>query len=145
MQTERLFKIVYHLLDKKSVTAQELAEYLGVSKRTVFRDINTLSLSGIPIYANKGNRGGIRLMEEFVLNKSVLSEREQNEILTALHSLSHVMTDETKGVLNRLSTIFNRTATSWLEVDFSDWSYCNDFFNDFKIGILERRIVAFDY
>ena len=145
MQINRLFEIIYILLDKKSVTAKELAARFEVSTRTIYRDVDTLSVAGIPIYTEKGKGGGISLLPDFVLNKSILSDREQNEILTALHSLSHVMTDETKGVLNRLSTIFNRTATNWLEVDFSDWSYCNDFFNDLKIGILEKRIVAFEY
>ena len=145
MQANRLFEIIYILLNKESVTAKELAEKFNVSTRTIYRDVDNLSLAGIPVYTEKGKGGGIFLLPDFVLNKSILSEREQNEILTALHSLSHVMTDETKDVLNRLSTIFNRTSTNWLDVDFSDWSYCNDFFNDFKIGILERRIVAFEY
>jgi len=145
MQVNRLFEIIYILLDKKSVTAKELAQRFEVSSRTIYRDVDTLSSAGIPIYTEKGKGGGISLLPDFVLNKSILSEREQNEILTALHSLSHVMTDETKDVLNRLSTLFNRTATNWLEVDFSDWSYSNDFFNDLKIGILEKRIVSFEY
>ena len=145
MQINRLFEIIYILLDKKSVTAKNLAERFGVSTRTIYRDVDTLSLAGIPVYTEKGKGGGISLLPDFILNKSILSEREQNEILTALQSLSHVMTDESKGVLTRLSTIFNRTATNWLEVDFSDWGYCNDYFNNLKIGILEKRIVEFEY
>ena len=58
MQIERLFKIVYYLFDKETATAQELADYLSVSKRTVFPDIDALSLSGIPVYAERGNKGG---------------------------------------------------------------------------------------
>ena len=145
MQANRLFEIIYILLNKESVTAKELAEKLKVSTRTIYRDVDSLSLAGIPVYTEKGKGGGIFLLPNFVLNKSILSEAEQNEILTALHGISHVMTGETKDVLNRLSTIFKRTATNWLDVDFSDWSYCKDFFNDFKIGIFERRIVAFEY
>jgi len=145
MQVNRLFEIIYILLNKESVTAKELAAQFGVSTRTIYRDIDTLSLAGIPVYTEKGKGGGIGLLPDFVLNKSILSEREQNEILAALHGLSHVKTDETKSVLNRISTIFNKTASNWLEVDFSDWSYANDFFADFKVAILERRIVTFDY
>ena len=145
MQVNRLFEIIYILLNKESVTAKELAAQFCVSTRTIYRDIDTLSLAGIPVYTEKGKGGGISLLPDFVLNKSILSEREQNEILAALHGLSHVKTDETKSVLNRLSTIFNKTAANWLEVDFSDWSYANDFFADFKVAILERRIVTFDY
>ena len=145
MQANRLFEIIYILLNKENVTAKELAEQFGVSTRTIYRDVDTLSLAGIPVYTEKGKGGGISLLPDFVLNKSILSEREQNEILTALQGLAHVKADEAKGLLNRLSTIFNKTAAKWLEVDFSDWSYDNDYFNDFKVAILARRIAEFDY
>jgi len=131
-------------LNKENVTAKELATQFGVSTRTIRRDVDTLSLAGIPIYTRKGKSGGISLLPDFVLNKSILSESEQNEILTALHGLVHVKAGEAQGVLNRLSTIFNKTAVNWLDVDFSDWEGSNDF-NDFKIAILERRIAQFDY
>ena len=145
MQSNRLFEIIYILLNKKSVPARELAERLGVSTRTIYRDIDNLSLSGIPVYTEKGRGGGISLLPDFVLNKSILNEQEQNEILTALHGLSNVKTAETNQILKKLSTVFNKTAANWLEVDFSDWSYNNDYFNDFKFAILERRVVEFEY
>jgi len=145
MQTNRLFEIIYILLDKKSVTARELTEHFGVSRRTICRDIDTLSMAGIPIYTERGKGGGIKLLPEFVLNKSILSEQEQHEILLALHSLSNVMTAETEKVLQKLSTIFNKTTTNWLEIDFAGWNHENDYFNEFKTAILERRVVAFDY
>ena len=146
MQTNRLFEIIYILLNKKTVTARELAERLGVSQRTIYRDLDVLSLAGIPVYTEKGKGGGISLLPEFVLDKSILSEQEQTEILTALQSLSGVTTADTDRVLRKLSAVFNRSAAHWLEVDFSDWSWQNgNVFNDFKTAILERRIAEFDY
>jgi len=144
MQINRLFEIIYILLHKKKVSATELAEQLGVSRRTICRDIDTLSVAGIPVCAEKGRGGGISLLPGFVLDKAVLSEHEQNEILTALHGLTLVKTGDTTDVLNRLSAIFNKAATNWLEVDFSDWNHSNDFDN-FKTAILEYLIVEFDY
>jgi len=145
MQINRLFEIVYILLDKKSVTARELTEHFGVSRRTICRDIDTLSIAGIPIYTERGKGGGISLLPGFVLNKSILSEQEQNEILSALHGLSNVKTKDSKQVLQKLSTVFNKTAANWMEVDYSGWMHENDFFSDYKIAILERRIIEFDY
>jgi len=145
MQISRLLELIYILLHRKVVPARELAEQLGVSRRTIYRDIDTLSLAGIPIYTEKGKGGGVTLLPDSVLNKSILSEQEQNEILTALHGLSNMKVAEANQVLQKLSTIFNKTATNWLQVDFSDWSGANDYFNDFKTAILERRIAAFDY
>lgn len=146
MQVNRLFEIIYLLLHKKSMTAKNLAEHFGVSQRTIYRDIDTLSLAGIPVYTEKGKGGGIGLLPNFVLNKSILSEQEQNEILYALHGLSTVKTAETDRVLKKLSAIFNKNTVRWLEVDFSDWGYASgEMFNDFKTAILERRVTEFNY
>ena len=62
MQIERLFEIIYILLDKKQSTATELANKFEVSTRTIYRDIETLSVVGIPIVMTKGKGGGISLM-----------------------------------------------------------------------------------
>ena len=146
MKLNRLFEIVYILLQKKSVPARDLAEHFGVSARTIYRDIDILSLAGIPVYTEQGKGGGISLLPDFVLNKSILSEQEQSEILSALQGLSNVKTAETGKVLEKLSTIFNRTAVNWLEVDFSDWSFATgQLFNALKTAILEKRIAEFDY
>ena len=58
MQISRLFEMVYVLLNQKVVTAKQLSEQFNVSQRTIYRDINTLSLAGIPIYTEKG-KGGV--------------------------------------------------------------------------------------
>lgn len=146
MQVNRLFEIIYILLSKKKVTAKELSERFDVSQRTIYRDIDTLSLAGIPVYTEKGKGGGISLLPDYVLNKSILSEDEQNEILTALQGLCVVKNMDTEGILQKLSAIFNKSAINWLEVDFSGWSYQDgDKFNKFKATILERKITEFDY
>ncbi len=74
MQINRLLEIVMILLHKENITAKELAERFGVSTRTIYRDIDALSLANIPIYTNKGNKGGIRILPGFTLNKSIFSE-----------------------------------------------------------------------
>lgn len=145
MQTGRLFEIVYFLMNKKNVTASELAEYLGVSRRTICRDIDTLSVAGIPIYTERGKGGGIRLLPDFVLNQSMLSEQEQNDILSALQMLSNIEAVDTKQTLNKLSAIFNRGTTDWMKVDFFDWHYEDDLFGDLKTAILGRHVIEFDY
>lgn len=87
MQINRLFEIVYILLERETVTAKELAERFEVSTRTIYRDIEILSQAKIPVYANKGKGGGISLLSDYVLDKSILSEEEQNQILFALQSM----------------------------------------------------------
>lgn len=58
MKINRLTEIIILLLNKKIVTAKELADKFQVSTRTIYRDIEELSLSGIPVYMNKGKNGG---------------------------------------------------------------------------------------
>jgi predicted DNA-binding transcriptional regulator YafY len=142
----RLIEIIYILLTKKTTTAKELAEHFEISTRTIYRDIDVLSLAGIPVYTEKGKNGGISLLPDYVLNKSLLSEKEQQEILSALHGLSSVKTDETKDVLGKLSTFFKKTAVPWMEVDFSDWGLrTSEAFSAFKTAIIEKRVAEFDY
>jgi len=146
LHTGRLFEIVYLLLNKERVTAKELAERFGVSTRTVYRDIDAISLAGIPVYTEKGKGGGISLLPDYVLSKSVFSEQEQNEILSTLHGLTQIQSADSAQLLQKLTAIFNKTAINWLEVDFSDWGYKNeDIWGGLKTAILGRRIAEFDY
>lgn len=148
MQINRLFQIIYILLHKKTITAKELAERFEVSVRTIYRDIDTLSSAGIPIYASQGKGGGISLLDDYVLDKSVLSEREQNEILYALQGLSITQAPETDKVLAKLNSLFNKNRTNWIEVDFSPWGSDEKRSSQFTIikdAILSRRILEFNY
>jgi predicted DNA-binding transcriptional regulator YafY len=142
----RQFEILYMLINKKNTTAKILAEYFGVSQRTIYRDIDNLCLAGVPIYTGKGKGGGISLIPEFTLDKSILNEHEQDEILTALQGLTSVRAMETENIIKKLSASFNKKMVNWLEVDFSRWDkYDEKLFKDIKTSILERRIVEFDY
>ena len=148
MQINRLFEIIYLLLNKKFTTASELAEYFEVSVRTIYRDIDTLSSAGIPIYALQGKGGGISLLDNYVLDKSVLSEREQNEILYALQSLSITQAPEADKVLAKLSNLFHKNRTNWIEVDLSPWGSDDKGISQFKLikdAILSHTMIEFNY
>ena len=87
MKNSRLFEILYLLLERQSLTAKELAQRLEVSERTIYRDIDALSAAGIPVFTQQGQGGGIRLMDQFVLDKALLSQAQQDEILFALQAI----------------------------------------------------------
>ena len=146
MQESRLFKIIYHLLDKGKATALELAEKFEVSVRTIYRDIDALSEAGIPIYTETGRNGGIHLMDDFVLDKAVLSEEEKQEILLALQSMN--ITKDNSEILQKLSAVFHLNSENWLEIDFSRWGNQgrdNDKFNLLKSAIIHRKRVKITY
>ena len=148
MQINRLIETVYILLGRKTVTAKELAEHFNVSIRTIYRDIDALSSAGIPVYTSKGKGGGISLLENFVLSKSMLSENEQVEIISSLHSLKSINVQEVEPVLNKLAAIFGKTDTGWIDVDFSRWGSDADErqkFSILKTAILNKKLVSFNY
>lgn len=148
MQINRLFEIVYILMNKKTTTAKELCDHFEVSQRTVYRDIETLCQAGIPIYTTKGKGGGIGLMENFVLNKSILTDQEQNDILSALQGLKATSFDSTDQVLSKLSSLFGNKSADWIEVDFSNWNSSEEDkkkFYQLKDSILNHKVIEFDY
>lgn len=121
MEQGRLFKIVYHLLDKGRATAPELAEKFEVSVRTIYRDLDAISAAGIPIYTVQGKGGGIFILPEFVLEKSLLTPQEKEQILMALQGLAAAEDSRTDELLTKLSGLFRVQGANWIEVDFSDW------------------------
>ena len=144
----RLFEIVYILMQKKKVTAKELADKFEVSTRTIYRDIEALSSAKIPIYANKGKDGGIGLLDEYVLNKTILSEEEQNQILFALQGMIKVRGKDEKDILEKLSTLFNKEINDWIRIDLSNWSKANmqeNRFDIIKSAILNKKLIEFNY
>lgn len=148
MQINRLFEIVYILLEKKVVTAKELAERFEVSMRTIYRDIDVLSSAKIPVYTNKGKGGGICLLEEFVLDKSILSEEEQSQILFALQGMEKIGNQNGQEVLDKMSTLFHKSKTNWIDIDLSSWGNvsghdCN--FERIKEAVLARKVLQFVY
>jgi predicted DNA-binding transcriptional regulator YafY len=148
MQINRLFEIVYLLMNKKKMKATELAEHFEVSKRTILRDIDTLSAAGIPIYTSQGKGGGIFIHDRFMLNKAVISEEEQNKILFALQSMSATGFAETDAVFNRLRSLFENTNRNWIEVDFSRWGNIEEdriTFDTLKNALISEQCVSFIY
>lgn len=148
MQINRLFEIVYILLNQKMTTAKELAEHFEVSSRTILRDIETLSQAGIPIYTTPGKGGGISILDNFILNKTAISDEEQNHILFALQSLGSAEHMEISNVLSKLRLLFDKTDTNWIEVDFSRWGNTvpdKEKFELLKHAIIKKQVISFTY
>ncbi|MDO4332945.1 MAG: YafY family protein [Eubacteriales bacterium] len=142
----RQLGIVYLLLSKKCIKAAELAEHFEVSVRTIYRDVEALSLAGIPVYTQKGKNGGISLTENFVLNKMMLSKQEQETILAALNGMRATGAVEEEEMLRKLGGFFQLEEESWVSIDFSDWSdRRRELFELIKKAILQKKLLRFDY
>ena len=147
MKHDRLFQLIYLLLEQKTMTAPALAKKLEVSVRTIYRDVDALSACGIPIYALSGKNGGISLMSDYVFDHSLLTDSEQNEMLFALQSLQ--ATDQGMDILlSKLGTVFKKQNPNWIEVDFSRWGHKKvdtEKFNTLRHGILHQQLISIAY
>ncbi|WP_378954742.1 helix-turn-helix transcriptional regulator [Pelosinus sp. sgz500959] len=149
MKLNRLFEITTILLNKGTVTAQELANRFGVSTRTIYRDVDVLSSAGVPVYMNKGNGGGIHLLENYAIDRTLISEQESENLLLAIKTLEATHYPELDKVLEKLGATYKNIMNhDWVEVDFSPWGSSpneKNKFNDIKRAMLQRNIISFDY
>lgn len=76
MRGDRLIKMILLLQTQGKLTTQTLANELEVSRRTILRDIDVLSSSGIPIYTDSGHGGGVGLDENYRSRLTGLNEHE---------------------------------------------------------------------
>lgn len=140
MQIDRLIQIVFLLLRYENITAKQLAEELCVSTRTIYRDINILSVAGIPITSQKGFGGGLSLLQGFSLDKSYFTQEEQSNIVQALQNLKSSNYPDADKSLNKVAGLFSHNLQSeWLEIDFSYWGSPEKERNN--ITALERAII----
>ncbi len=65
MRDDRLLSLLMLLQSRGKLTARTLAEELETSVRTIYRDVEALSASGVPVYAEKGPGGGIALVDSY--------------------------------------------------------------------------------
>ena len=90
MKIDRLIGILSVLLQSKQTTAPELAELFEVSRRTINRDIETLSKAGVPIMTLQGSGGGISIMDGYRVDRTILTSKDMRTILAGLRSLDSV-------------------------------------------------------
>ena len=148
MKDNRLFRILYYILEKEKVTANELAEKFEVSVRTIYRDIDSISSVGVPIFTTQGKGGGIKIDNEFILNKSLFDTNEKEQIIAALQGLEKTNEAYKSELITKLSALFKIKNSNWIEIDFTSWGSNNtyqDLFNALKTTIINKNIISFSY
>ena len=148
MKDNRLFRILYYILEKEKVTANELADKFEVSVRTIYRDIDSISSVGVPIFTTQGKGGGIKIDNEFILNKSLFDANEKEQIIAALQGLEKTNEPYKSELITKLSALFKIKNSNWIEIDFTSWGSNNtyqDLFNALKTVIINKNIISFSY
>ncbi|WP_291568191.1 MULTISPECIES: helix-turn-helix transcriptional regulator [unclassified Clostridium] len=151
MKIDRLLGILNILVSTERVTVQELAERFEVSKRTVFRDLDTLNKSGIPIVTYSGIGGGVSVVEGYKYKKSVLSKNDIKNIFTALSGFMSINRDNdlinlmAKVIPEETSTIFSES--DYL-IDLSSWfkdSITQEKISDLREAIKNHKCISLEY
>lgn len=149
MKINRLIEIIIILLNRETVTAKELSERFNVSQRTIYRDIEELSSSGIPVYMSKGRYGGISLLDNYTLDKTILSEEEKGNIIFALKTLEATKQLQMENTLDKIGSIFGKiNSVDWVQVDFTPWGSNEEVdkrFDEIKSAILKQKVLKFKY
>ncbi len=148
MSANRQFQLIYLLLRHGRMSARQLAQRFEVSERTIYRDVDALSAAGVPIYAVPGRGGGVALMEHYILDRAAFSDEEQQQLLTALQSLSGSAQTQAAQTLDKLSGLFRRQEPNWLQVDLSRWGNSgtdNAAFTVLRDAIRQQRQLLFTY
>jgi predicted DNA-binding transcriptional regulator YafY len=110
MKLDRLLAITMLLLNRKRVGAKELSDRFEVSLRTIYRDLESINQSGIPIISYTGSDGGYEIMDQYRLDRQLLSLEELQSIILALKSM-HPSLDEPDigSLLDKVGTLMSKT------------------------------------
>ena len=150
MKIDRLIGILSVLLQKENTTAPELAEKFEVSRRTINRDIEDLCKAGIPIQTTQGVGGGIRIMDGFSMDRTLLTSKDMKMIMAGLRSLDSVSGSHYYGQLMEKikpgSSEFI-TGSDAILIDLSSWN--KDVIAP-KVSLIQdaiedRRMISFTY
>lgn len=156
MKVDRLMSIVLVLLDKKRVSAQELADMFEVSLRTIYRDIDAIDLAGVPIISTSGVGGGFEILPNYKVDKKVFSTTDLSAILMGLSSVSTMIRgDELINALAKVKSFIPPEKAKEIElkmnqihIDLSHWmgnSNIQPYLEMIKTALQENKLLSFEY
>ncbi|MGF7017870.1 putative DNA-binding transcriptional regulator YafY [Lachnospiraceae bacterium PF1-21] len=156
MKIDRLISIIMTLLEKERVGAGELAEMFEVSPRTIYRDIDTINLAGIPIYSVPGVGGGFEIMQNYKVDKKIFSSADLSAILMGLSNFSTMIRgEELVNALAKVKSFIPADKANDIElkanqvyIDLSPWMGNKKLQTQLEIAkaaIQECRLLSFKY
>lgn len=118
MKLERLLSIIFKLLNNEILSASSLADEFQVSPRTIYRDIEAICASGIPVVSYQGTNGGFGIIKGYKFDKSLMGSYDILNLITVLSSLSSIFKDkEIEHTIDRLKLLDTNSNNKSLLVD----------------------------
>lgn len=158
MRASRLVNLLLILQTRGGLTAAELARELEVSVRTIHRDVEALSVAGVPIYADRGPHGGIRLVDGYRTRLTGMTPDEAEALFmsgmpgpAAELGLGTVVTAARLKVLASLPTELRSRASRLVErfhLDAAGWFQANEpvpYLATLAESVWEGRLARIDY
>ncbi|KNZ40239.1 helix-turn-helix transcriptional regulator [Acetobacterium bakii] len=156
MKVDRLVSIIMILLDKKRIGAQELADLFEVSPRTIYRDIDSINMAGIPVRSTSGVGGGFEIMQQYKIDRKVFSTADLSAILMGLSSLSNMIRgDELVNALAKVRSFIPADRAKDIElkanqicIDLSPWMgnrNIQSYLEMIKTALQESKLLSFEY
>lgn len=156
MKIDRLISIIMLLLEQKKISAAKLAEMFEVTPRTIYRDVETINLAGIPIVTYPGVHGGIGIMEEYKIEKKLFTVSDITALLIGLGSIHSTMSsDEILHAMAKVKSLVSAEQFKEIElkanqiaVDHTPWFGNRNLilnFEEIKKAIIENQIITFKY
>ncbi|VYU58584.1 HTH domain-containing protein [Clostridium tertium] len=112
----RLLEILFYLLRNNKSTTKELSEYFNVSRKTIQRDIDKLTIFGIPIITRRGGNGGIELDKNYIIHKGLMTEDDYKTLLLSLHIFGNIFKNkDICSVIEKILMVESEKVTKNLE------------------------------
>ena len=113
----RLLEILFYLLKSNSkTTTKQLADIFNVSQKTIQRDLDKLSILGIPIISYRGVNGGIELDKNYIIAKYVLTESDYKDLILSLYISEHMIGNLKKSdLINKFKLVNHDRCTEILD------------------------------
>ncbi len=156
MKIERIISIIMLLLERKVISASVLSGIFEVSRRTIYRDMETINAAGIPIVASAGSDGGFSIMEQYKIDKKLFTISDITLLLTALGSVHASLSSaellntmaKVKGLVPEEHIKDIELKSSQITVDYTPWfgnKNVNKNLEIIKNAIYEKRYLKYQY
>ena len=142
MKYQIMIGMLFTLLAKRKVSAGELAAKYGVSKRSVYRYVDEMTVAGIPIDLSRGAQGGIYISDAYKLPRGLFTRDEYARTVDAMRVMNDALRDpDLTNAIEKLTSLmkrekFDTSLSGNILVDSGTWGDERRFAD--KLALIER-------